>query len=129
VNLDEEARVGTPHFIGRLTDLSAALDHAGELLETAPFRAGRTVVNVIANGSDNMGAQAAPARDRLLAAGATVNGVALGSDPELLAYFRAEVAGGSDAFVMPAPVAGDLAGMLRLKFLRDLVAARPSAPG
>jgi Protein of unknown function (DUF1194) len=129
VHLDEEARKGPGMFIGRLTDLSAALDHARALLAAAPFDARRTVVNVLANGSDNMGEAAAPARDRLLAVGATINGVALGGDPELPAYFRTEVAGGADSFVMQAPAAHDLADMLRRKFLRDLVAAIGASRG
>ena len=106
VSLDREARSGTRYFIGRLTDLSRALDHASDLLAAAPFPAGRAVVNVVGNGSDNMGEAAADARDRLLAAGATINGVVIGADPEVLAYFRREVTGGRGAFVLPAATDG-----------------------
>ena len=121
--MDDEARRGTRFYIGRLTDLSKAIDHARELLGAAPFASGRDVVNVIGNGADNMGEEAAAARDRLVAAGATVNGVVLGEDPEILAYFRHEVAGGDAAFVMRAATAGALTGLMRMKLLRDLVAA------
>ena len=128
VALDDEARRGTPFFIGRLTDLSAAIDHARDLLVAAPFPGGRAVVNVIGNGPDNMGEASLAARDRLLAAGATVNGVVLGAEPEVLAYFRAEVVGGRAAFVMPGVSTGALTDLMRMKFLRDLIAAAP-APG
>jgi hypothetical protein len=128
VAIDEEARRGTPFFIGRLTDVSKAIDHARELLDAAPFAGARAVVNVIGNGTDNMGEAAEAARDRLLASGATVNGVVLGAAPSLLAYFRAEVAGGPAAFVMPAEAAGTLTYTMRRKFLQDLIAATPG-PG
>ena len=129
VSLDREARSGARYFIGRLTDLSRALDHAGGLLAAAPFPADRAVVNVVGNGSDNMGEAAADARDRLLAAGATINGVVIGADPEVLAYFRREVTGGPGAFVLPAATDRPLVDLMRRKLLRDLVAARGQGRG
>jgi hypothetical protein len=128
VNLDAEARVGQ-FYAGRLTDLSRAIDHAEDLLAAASFPAGRQVVNVIGNGPDNMGEPAVAARDRLLAGGVTLNAVALGGAPELVAYFRAEVAGGPDAFVLPSPAGAAMADLMRRKLLGDLVAAgAPTTP-
>lgn len=129
ISLDEEARKLSRYFIGRLTDLSGALDHAGDLLTAAPFPSGRAVVNVIGNGSDNMGEAATAARDRLLAAGATINGVVVGADAETFAYYRREVAGGRAAFVLPATAAGSLAEVMRMKLLGDLMAAAAPAIG
>jgi hypothetical protein len=123
VSLHEEALRSHAYFIGRLTDLSSALDHAGKLLAAAPFPADRAVVNLLGNGPDNMGEPAAPARDRLLAAGATINAVAFGADPELVAYFRREVTGGPAAFVLPDAAGRPLADLMRRKLLLDLVAA------
>jgi hypothetical protein len=122
VSLYEEALRSTTYFIGRLTDLSLALDHAGDLLAAAPFRADRAVLNVLGNGADNTGEPAAPARDRLLAAGTTINAVAFGDDPELIDYFRREVTGGPGAFVLPAAPGRPLADLMRRKLLRDLIA-------
>lgn len=112
---------------GRLTDLSRAIDHAGALLAAAPS-GGRWVVNIIGNGADNMGEEAAPARDRLLDAGATVNGVVFGGDPDAPAYFRDEVVGGTGAFLIAADSAAVVAEVMRRKFLKDLVAGAPPPP-
>lgn len=122
VDIEAEARRGTRNYIGRLTDLSRAIDHAADLLRDAPFRPGRAVVNIIGNGRDNMGEGPRAARDRLIARGVTVNAVVLGPEDALPHYFRDQVIGGPAAFLF----AGDgslLAEMLRRKFVQDLLVA------
>lgn len=121
VKVDVEVRKAGDPYIGRLTDLSRAIDHAGEL--AAEGAAGRLIVNVIGNGEDNMGEPAAPARERLLAAGATVNGVVFGEDAEVADYYRRDVAGGAGSFVIAANGAEGLAEAMRRKLLMDMVAA------
>lgn len=127
VNVDSEARRASARFIGRLTDLSGALDHAAGLLGEAGTPDGGGVVNILGNGADNMGEPAAPARARLLASGATVNGVVFGGDPEVADYYRAEVVGGGGAFLIAAGGPEPLAETMRRKLLRDLVAGVPVA--
>jgi hypothetical protein len=119
VNVDREARSASIRFIGRLTDLSRALDHAATL--EPPTDGGRLIVNIIGNGADNIGEPAAPARDRLLAGGATVNGVVFDADSAVAGYFRREVAGGSGAFVVVASEE-NFAEVMHRKLLQDLVA-------
>lgn len=121
VNAEAEARGRRDWYIGRLTDLSRALDHAKAL--TAEAGAARVVVNVIGNGPDNVGEPAAAARDRLLATGAIVNGVVLGDDPAVADYYRREVVGGAGAFLMTNSVAPTLTEAMRRKLIMDLVAA------
>jgi hypothetical protein len=121
VDLDREARKASAHFIGRLTDVSRAMDHARALVEETGT-SGRAVVNIIGNGTDNMGEPASAARARLLDAGATVNGVVFGGAPAVAEYYRQEVAGGAGAFVIAADGA-DLSEVMRRKLLLDLVAA------
>ena len=90
----------------------------------------RSVVNVIGNGADNMGEEAAQARDRLLDAGATLNGVVFDGDPVTIAYFRDQVVGGDGAFLIAADRSAAVLEVMRRKFLQDLVAgARPRAEG
>jgi hypothetical protein len=122
VDLDLEARRASVRFIGRLTDLSRAIDHAAELIAAAD-PGGRAVVNIIGNGADNMGEDAAPARARLVEAGATVNGVVFGAEPAVADYYRSEVAGGAGAFVIAAERVDDLSEVMHRKLLFDLVAA------
>ena len=126
VNLEAEARANQTFYMGRLTNLSQAIDHAGEMIATAPFAADRAIVNIIGNGEDNVGEDAAVARERVVAAGTTVNGVVLGDDPVVLEYYRREVIGGPGAFVISTREATTLVDVLTRKFLYDIVVATRS---
>ena len=112
----------------RMTDLSGAIDHAAVLLLTAPFATDRMVLNIIGNGWDNVGEGPIHARDRLVGAGGTINGVILGEDPVLADYFRQNVIGGRGAFLVTARDKSAITNVLARKFLRDVALATPSAP-
>jgi len=115
-----------PGRAGWGTDLSKAIDYAGELLDTAPTMADRHVVNMIGNGMDNVGEAAAAGRNRLLASGATLNGVVFGGDVVTFIYFRTQVVGGEGAFLMAADPETGIVEAMRRKFLQDLVAGSPA---
>jgi hypothetical protein len=123
VNPDAEERAHVSYFAGRPTDLSAAIDFAGDALGAAPFSAGREVVNIIGNGTDNVGREPDRSRDALVFRGVTVNGVVLDGDPEVLAHYGDSVIGGPGAFLLAADAPGHLGEVLRRKFLQDLMAA------
>jgi hypothetical protein len=108
------------------TDLSAALQHATSLLASAPFDAGREVINVLANGTDNIPPEPGAARALALSRGIVINGVALGDDAEVLAYLRTHVQGGPGSFVLEAHRPADFFAAMRMKFRMDLVG--PAAP-
>jgi hypothetical protein len=127
VNVETEARANEKFYIGRLTNLSQAIDHAAAMILTAPYASDRAVVNIIGNGEDNVGEDAGPARDRVIALGGTVNGVVLGNDPLVLDYYRQEVIGGPGAFVIQTGGAATLVEALKRKFLADIVVATRSA--
>jgi hypothetical protein len=111
------------------TDLSAAIEHATSLLASAPFDAGREVINVLANGTDNIPPEPGAARALALGRGIVINGVGLGDDAEVLAYLRSHVQGGSGSFVLQVHRPTDFFEAMRMKFRMDLVgpAAPPSA--
>jgi hypothetical protein len=115
-------------YAGRLTNHARAMDHAGELMDAAPFPSRRRVVNMVGDGADNVGGVAAEARDRLVEAGVTVNGVVVGDDAGVLDYYRREVSGGDGAFVMVATAPDRVVEVMLRKFLRDLVAFGDAAP-
>ena len=106
---------------GRPTDLSLALWSASVMLQGAPFRSTRSVINIVGNGADNVNEGARTARDAALGQGFTVNGVVFGDEPDLVGYFRRNVAGGPGSFVVRVPEAADMAAVLTRKLLDDIV--------
>ena len=122
VNVELEGRAQVEWYIGRLTDLSQAIDHAGEMLRTVPFASDRAVINIVGDGEDNVAEDADVARDRFVQAGGTLNGVVLGHDPKIIEYFQRQVMGGPHAFVMSTSDAPSLVEAFARKFLGDIVA-------
>lgn len=60
----------------------------------------RRVIDVSGDGRTNRGRRAGPARDEAVKKGITVNGLAIiNQEPNLEAYYRAEVMGGQGSFV------------------------------
>lgn len=108
------------HNIGSLTNLSAAMEHAMEMLNTAPFDSKRAIVNIVGNGADNVGEDPLRARDGLVARGVTINGVVVGGDPKVINYYRSQVIGGRTAFVLSADKAETLVQVFALKFLSEI---------
>jgi hypothetical protein len=123
VNVETEARANQTFYIGRLTNLSQAIDHAAEMIATAPYTTDRAIINIIGNGEDNVGEEAGFARERVITMGGTVNGVVLGDDPLLLDYYRRQVIGGPGAFVISTGEAATFVEALTRKFLQDIVVA------
>jgi Ca-activated chloride channel family protein len=126
VNVAAESREHEEWYIGRLTNLSQAIDHASRMLLTAPFASDRAVINIIGNGDDNVGEDAGVARDRFVTRGGTINGLVLGVDAAMVEYYRREVIGGRAAFVMSTAEESTIVDAFVRKFLGDIVA--DSAP-
>lgn len=114
---------------GRPTDLSHALSAASAMLVTAPFRSTRSVMNIVGNGPDNVNEDSPAARDVALALGLTINGVVLGQDPDVIAYFQHNVVGGPGSFVEHVPSADVMADVLRRKFINDIVVGLAARSG
>ena len=97
-----------------------ALVFAGLLLQQAPV-ALRRVIDVSTNGHANMGRPVARVRDDLVAAGVTINGLAvMDREPNLLAYMEREVMGGPNSFVIPADNYNAYTQAIRLKLFREI---------
>lgn len=106
--------------VGNLTNLSGAMEHAAELLNTAPFDSRRAIVNIIGNGADNVGEDPLRTRDALVARGVTINGVVVGGDPKVVSYYRSQVIGGRTAFVLSADKEETIVQVFALKFLSEI---------
>jgi hypothetical protein len=102
------------------TSISAALLFSEALLQSAP-PADRRVIDVSADGRNNSGPRTAPVRDRLVAAGITINGLTILNEwPTLDSYFESNVAGGPGHFVAPAADYDAYGDAILRKLLREI---------
>jgi hypothetical protein len=102
------------------TDISAALEHALLVLAATPFHAERSVVNICANGQDNIDEEPDRMRDRAAAAGVTINAVALGRHDDVAAYLRQHVQTGAGSFVIEAQELSDITDVMLRKFVVEI---------
>ena len=121
----------TPRFlIGGGTAIGGALKFAMRLLEGNDFQGRRRVIDVSGDGRANQGAHPAKLRDRAVALGITINGLAiLNEDLAVAEYYRAHVIGGTGAFVMTANDYESYALAILIKLVREIagapIASRP----
>ena len=99
-------------FLGR-TSISAAIDYAVERFAMAPAQADKRILDVSGDGTNNFGRAVTEARDQAIAAGITINGLAIintqanpgyafhtqppGGLPK---YYEENVIGGPGAFLL-----------------------------
>ena len=105
----------TPRSFADRTSISGGIDFAMAQLERAPFRAARRTIDVSGDGTNNSGRDVTAARDDAVAQGVTINGLVILSEQPLSwnqdhtnppggleAYYRNNVMGGPNSFVMVA---------------------------
>lgn len=103
------------------TAIGEALLASLQLLARAPVAATRQVVDVIGDGRSNAGIAPGPVRDRLAAAGITINGLCiLHEEPDLLHTYTAEVIGGPGAFAVTCADYPQFGAAMRRKLRREL---------
>ncbi len=103
------------------TAIGEALLAALTLLAHIPAPTRRQVVDVIGDGRSNAGIAPGPVRDRMAAAGITINGLCvLHEEPDLVQHYTREVIGGPGAFALPCPDYPAFADAMRRKLLREI---------
>jgi len=110
------------------TGIADGLIEAGRLIERTPYRAERTVVDIIGDGRNSVPSpfhqtRVAEARNELIERGVIVNGMPLLDDPaepDLDAYYKDIVIGGTGAFSMPLTDIGQMPAALRQKIIAEL---------
>lgn len=135
INLIEESQLldrdlPTDHYEApkeqHQTDIALAIRTASALLNSAPSRSPRSVINIVGSGPSNSGTEPAKARDAALDAEQIVNGLVIGhglaSD---VGYYRSHVVGGPGSFVMQVSNPQEMAEAFLAKFRLDL--AGPNA--
>ena len=115
----------TPRFlIGGGTAIGGALKFSMRLLDGNDFRGRRRVIDVSGDGRANQGAHPAQLRDKAVALGITINGLAiLNEDLAVADYYRAHVIGGTGAFVMTANDYESYALAILIKLVREIAGA------
>jgi hypothetical protein len=122
---------------GKATHIGGVIRYATRLLAEAPFETGRKVIDVSGDGHDNISKQPGQRRDEAVAAGITINGLAIENDEkDLRAYYRSFVIGGPNAFVIPTARYQDFGTAMKKKLIREISvnllsrrAVRGRAPG
>lgn len=103
------------------TAIGSAISHATGLFLGNGFDGSRRVIDVSGDGISNDGPDIAPARDRALARGITINGLVI-VEGNLVAnrFYREQVVGGVGAFVVSARGFADFAEAFLRKLLREI---------
>jgi hypothetical protein len=111
-----------------LTAIGPALLAAAAAFDHTPEPAQRRIIDISGDGMANFGLPPAVARDRIVAAGISINGLAiLTEEPWLEAYYRSNVVGGPGAFVVIARDFRSFADAILRKLVQEIAEAPPGA--
>ena len=128
------AIVAAPRSPQSYNAIGDALDHATHLFAACGCQATRRVIDISGDNADMRSRLPAPAaRDAAVAAGVTVNALAVlendrlgpGGRPWLVEYFERDVIGGPGAFVMAARDRADITRALLDKMALEIAGLRP----
>jgi hypothetical protein len=109
------------------TAIGEALLFCENLLSLSPASAGRRVIDMVGDGRSNEGEPPAPIRDRLAAAGVTINGLCvLHEEPDLLDSYNRDVIGGPGAFALQCQDYTGFAAAMRQKLQQEIARASPN---
>ncbi len=115
-------------FLMEETAIAPLLYFAMGLFDDNGFDGRRRVIDVSGDGPNNTGFYPGIMRDWVVAAGITVNGLAIRNEhADVDRHYRDHVIGGPGAFVMRAADYRDFADAIRRKLIRE-IAGTPAAP-
>jgi hypothetical protein len=115
--------------VGGETAIGAAIDFGADLFDNSDFTSARRVIDISGDGASNRGRPVTQARDDALLRGIVINGLAiLNEEPTLDQYYRANVVGGSGAFVIAARDYHDFADAILRKLLREITTVAALQP-
>ena len=119
------------------TSISGAIAFAARSFEDNGFRGERRIIDISGDGPNNNGDPVVRVRDRALAVGITINGLAIINDrpgaygyppfSDLDLYYRDCVIGGRGAFVVVADGFNDFARAILRKMVLEIAGAAPAA--
>jgi hypothetical protein len=107
------------------TSISGAIDFCTGLLMSRGYIATRRVIDISGDGANNDGRPVTEARDAAVAAGVTINGLPIIEvEPNLEQYYRDNVIGGPDAFVVVAGESAAFGSAILRKLLVEVAGIR-----
>jgi Ca-activated chloride channel homolog len=107
-----------------ITAVGPALLAAAATFDHLPEPAGHRMIDISGDGIANFGLPPAAARDRIVAAGIAINGLAIVTDePWVADYYRNNVIGGPLAFVVIARTFDDFADAMLRKLVQEVAGA------
>ncbi len=108
-------------FGGHGTHVAGMIKFGARLLEDAPFIAHRKVIDISGDGRDNVTEAPGRHRDDAVAAGITINGLAIeNEEKDLRLYYRAFIIGGPGAFVIRTRHYKDHGDAMKKKLIREI---------
>ncbi|MGC2202617.1 MAG: DUF1194 domain-containing protein [Stellaceae bacterium] len=111
-----------------LTAIGPALLAAASQFDDLPEPAERRIIDISGDGMANFGIAPQLARDRVVAAGISINALAILTEEQWLeGYYRANVIGGPAAFVAPVHGAGSFGNAILRKLVQEVAGASLSA--
>ena len=126
-------------FWGR-TAIGAGIDGAVQLLSDHSITAARRVIDVAGDGTNNAGREVTDARDDAVAAGITINGLAIINDHPISwsfahvqppggldNWYRENVVGGAGSFVVAIHDFHDFGDALTRKLVNEIADLKPAA--
>jgi hypothetical protein len=128
-----EAILAAPRsFMGR-TSISAAIDFAMTHFTKSKWQAGRHIIDISGDGTNNSGRAITEARDQAVSQGVTINGLAIINDKPNLGYsahtqppgglplyYRQNVIGGANAFLLVVQDFNSFADAMAQKLAKEI---------
>lgn len=110
-----------PFPVSEGTSISGALDFAVPLIENNAFDGTRQVIDVSGDGSNNGGRSIIAARNNALQGVDAINGLTvLNNEPNLDSYYRNNVIGGTDSFVIAVNDFSDFSDGISQKLQQEI---------
>jgi hypothetical protein len=108
------------------TSISGAIDFCTGLLLSCGYVATRRVIDISGDGANNDGRPVTEARNAAVAAGVTINGLPIIEvEPNLEQYYRDNVIGGPDSFVVVASESAAFGAAVLRKLLVEVAGIQP----
>ena len=124
-----------PMSVEMWTSISGAMRYAADLFALSPHQGLRRVLDISGDGPNNDGAPVTKARQRMVKAGITINGLpiingrpsryGLAPMPHLDLYYQDCVIGGFGAFIVVANTYRDFARAIRRKLILEIAGRMP----